>query len=99
MSGADINFDYAKLEDMVRLLAKGAQQLEQTKQQVAKSANGFTQGSFEGQAGQGLADGLANQLGPAIDRLIQKFNEMGSDIAKAATEMQELDSGKVASQF
>lgn len=99
MSGVDINFDYAKLEEMAGNLDKGAKQLEQTKQQIHRAAHGFNQGSFEGMAGQALADGLANQLGPALDRLIQKYGEMAKDIREAASEMQALDSGKVAGQF
>jgi WXG100 family type VII secretion target len=95
----DMNFDYPKIEHMASSLDKGAQQLEQTKQDIHRAAHGFNQGTFEGLAGQALADGLANQLCPAIDRLIERYREMAKDLRQASQEMQQLDSGKVAGQF
>jgi WXG100 family type VII secretion target len=95
----DMNFDYPKIEHMAASLDRGAQQLEQTKQQIHRAAHGFNQGTFEGLAGQALADGLANQLGPSIDRLIERYREMAKDLRQSAQEMQQLDSGKVAGQF
>lgn len=95
----DMNFDYPKIEHMASSLDRGAQQLEETKQQIHRAAHAFNQGTFQGLAGQALADGLANQLGPSIDRLIETYREMSKDLRQAAQEMQDLDSGKVANQF
>jgi hypothetical protein len=62
MSGVDINFDYAKLEEMAANLDKGAKQLEQTKQQIQRAAHGFNQGSLRtGRASTGRWPGKSTE--------------------------------------
>lgn len=88
---ADLQFNYAELSQMAGELQKGAQRLQETKNNLAKIAHSFHQGSFEGKAGEAFATGLAQDLSRSIDNLSQKYMEMAQDIQAAAQEMQDMD--------
>ncbi len=88
---ADLQFNYGELDAMAAELQKGAARLEETKNNIAKIAYSFHQGSFEGKAGEALATGLAQDLSRSIDNLAQFYRQMAEHIQQAAAEMQDMD--------
>jgi WXG100 family type VII secretion target len=88
---ADLQFNYGELDAMAAQLQQGAQRLEETKNNIAKIAHSFHQGSFEGKAGEALANGLAQDLSRSIDNLAQFYLQMSEHIRQAAQEMQDMD--------
>ncbi len=88
---ADLQFNYGELDAMAAELQKGAARLEETKNNIAKIAHSFHQGSFEGKAGEALATGLAQDLSRSIDNLAQFYRQMAEHIQQAAQEMQDMD--------
>ena len=88
---ADLQFNYGELDAMAAQLQQGAQRLEETKNNIAKIAHSFHQGTFEGKAGEALAAGLAQDLSRSIDNLAQFYLQMSENIRQAAQEMQDMD--------
>ncbi len=88
---ADLQFNYGDLQAMEASLQQGATRLEETKNTLAKIAHSFHQGTFEGKAGEALAQGLAQDLSRSIDNLAQFYRQMAEHIAQAAQEMQDMD--------
>jgi WXG100 family type VII secretion target len=88
---ADLQFNYGELDAMAAALQKGAQRLQETKSNLAKIANSFHQGSFEGKAGEALATGLAQDLSRSVENLSQFYLQMAEHIRQAAQEMQDMD--------
>ncbi len=88
---ADLQFNYGELEAMSSELQKGAVKLDETKQNLAKIAQSFHQGGFEGKAGEALATGIAQDLTRSIDNLAQFYRQMSEHILQAAHEMQDMD--------
>jgi WXG100 family type VII secretion target len=88
---ADLQFNYAELDSMAAELQQGAQRLEDTKNDIAKIAHSFHQGSFEGKAGEAFATGLAQDLSRGIDNLAQFYQQMAEHIRQAAQEMMDMD--------
>jgi WXG100 family type VII secretion target len=88
---ADLQFNYQELDAMATELQQGAQRLEDTKNNIARIAHSFNQGSFEGKAGEALAAGLAQDLSRGIDNLSQFYLQMAEHIRQAAQEMMDMD--------
>ncbi|GAB4439933.1 MAG: hypothetical protein Kow0031_21850 [Anaerolineae bacterium] len=86
-----IKMDYEAMEEMSRTFMQGAEQLEDTMQEMQSIANSMEDGALLGRGGDAFTDALRGKLSPAISRLIDKFRELADDVNKAMQDMQEAD--------
>lgn len=86
-----IKMDYEAMQEMSRTFLQGAEQLEDTMQEMQSIANTMEDGALLGRGGDAFTDALRGKLSPAISRLIDKFRELADDVNKAMQDMQEAD--------
>ncbi len=86
-----IKMDYELMAEMSRTFMQGAEQLEDTMQEMQSVANTMEDGALLGRGGDAFTDALRGKLSPAISRLIDKFRELADDVNKAMQDMQEAD--------
>ena len=91
MTGDVIKLDYQKAEDMIRTFRQGAEQLQQTMQEMQAIATTLEGGALLGEAGGGLVEALRGTLVPTIGKLHAKFEELSNDVGLAIRYMQEAD--------
>lgn len=87
-----IKMDYEAMQEMSRTFLAGAEQLEDTMQEMQSIANTMEDGALLGRGGDAFTDALRGKLSPALSRLIDKFRELADDVNKAMQDMQEADS-------
>ena len=86
-----IKLDYGLAEDMINTFKQGAEQLQDTMQEMQSLANTLEEGALLGQGGDAFVDAIRGKLCPAIAKLTDKFNELADDVAQAVRFMQEAD--------
>lgn len=87
MSNDVIKLDYGLAEDMIRVFNQGAEQLQDTMQEMQSIANTLEEGALLGRGGSAFTDGIRSQLCPSISRLTEKFNELAGDVQAAIEDM------------
>ncbi len=87
----EIRMDYGLMSDMSQTFKGGMEQLQDTMQAIQNIANEMEDGALLGQGGATFVDVLRNKLTPAISRLIEKFDELATDINHAKDDMQKAD--------
>lgn len=86
-----IKLDYGLAEDMINTFKQGAEQLQDTMQEMQSLANTLEEGALLGQGGDAFVDAIRGKLCPAIAKLTDKYNELADDVAQAVRYMQEAD--------
>ena len=76
---------------MVRMFKQGAEQLQDTMQEMQSIANLLSDGALKGQAGEALVDAVRGPLSSAISRLVEKFNEEANDVQEVIHIIQDKD--------
>jgi WXG100 family type VII secretion target len=91
MSQNEIKLDYDKADNMAKTFAQSSEQLQDTLQEVQKIANTLEAGALLGQGGQTYVEAIRGKLSPSLSRLIDKFQELESDVRKAIELMKQAD--------
>lgn len=87
----ELKMDYGMMEDMRREIKRGAEELDQTYDDVMKVAEMIDGGALIGNAGDAFSNALRATLCKKIDLLRNKFLELDADLAKAMEAMQDAD--------
>lgn len=88
------------MDNMTQTFLQGAEQLQDTMQEMQRIANAMEEGALVGQGGEAFTLAIRGKLCPAISRLIDKFQELAEDVRKNKEIItQETDVGEVAPKF
>jgi WXG100 family type VII secretion target len=87
----EIKLNYDMAEEMARTFAQGAEQLQDTMQELQSIANTLEGGGLRGRGGQAYVEAIRNKLSPALARLTDKFRELEEDVKVAIEAMREAD--------
>jgi WXG100 family type VII secretion target len=93
----EIKMDYPLIEEMGKVFQQGQQQLQETLKETQNIAGKLEGGALLGDAGATFSDAIRNKLGPAIQRLSAKFEELQGDLAVAEQAMHQADAQTKAS--
>lgn len=91
MSHDKIKLNYEQAEDMAKTFKEGAQQLQQTMQEMQKLAQTLQEGALLGRGGNEFVNAIQSNLCPSIGRMTAKFNELERDVRAAITFMRQAD--------
>jgi WXG100 family type VII secretion target len=91
MSNDIIRMDYDLMREMSSVFRQGGEQLQDTMSEMQSIANQMEGGALVGQGGDAFLDALRGKLSPAIQRLVDKFEELDHDVLVAMQEMQDSD--------
>ncbi len=91
MSYDEIKLDYDLAEEMAKTFKQGAEQLQDTMQEMQTIANMLEQGALLGQGGASFVDAIRSKLCPSLANFTQKFGDMEKDILAAIEYMREAD--------
>jgi uncharacterized protein YukE len=91
MPSAELHFKYQDLEAMEQLLARTAQQLNDTLQKVNMVASGMEGGGYQGKAADTLAEAMKGPLSNSIKKLIEEVLKSQKNLDAAGKEMQKFD--------
>jgi len=86
-----IKLNYEQAEQMAKTFKEGAQQLQQTQQEMQKLALLLQEGALLGRGGQEFVNAIQGQLCPSIGRLNNKFTELEGDVKAAISAMRQAD--------
>lgn len=87
----EIKLNYPMAEEMIQSFKAGAQQIQETIQEMLTIAGMMEDGGLRGRTGQLYVEALRNQFVPALNRLNNKFDELADDVQKAIDFMKEAD--------
>ena len=87
----EIKLDYGLAEDMSRIFQQGAEQLQDTMQEMQNIANLLEEGALLGRGGSAYVDALRSKLTPSLSKLIEKFRELDKDVQAAVQDMKQAD--------
>jgi len=93
----EIKMDYPLVEEMGKVFQQGQQQLQESLKETQNLAGTLENGALLGDAGATFSDALRNKLGPAIQRLSDKFEELQGDLAVAEQAMHQAEAQAKAS--
>ena len=88
----EIRLNYPVAEDMIQVIRKNVEDLQDVNQGLQEIANMLEDGALLGEAGSEFVDELRGTLSPALTRYIQKLNEMARDVQGAIRDMKQSDS-------
>lgn len=91
MSYDKIKLDYGLAEEMARTFQQGAEQLQDTMQEIQSIANMLEEGALLGRGGATFVDGIRSKFTPSLSRFIEKFHDMEKDVHGAINDMREAD--------
>ena len=86
-----IKMDYGMMDEMSQAFQRGAQQLQETMQEMQTIATALEDGALLGRGGAAFVEAIRGKLCPAINKLNNKFDELEKDILQAKQDMQEAD--------
>lgn len=88
------------MDNMTQTLLQGAEELQDTMQEMQRIAITLEEGALLGQGGEAFTMAIRGKLSPAISKLVDKFQELANDV-RAAKEIivEEKDAGEVAPKF
>jgi WXG100 family type VII secretion target len=87
----DVQLDYEMMDQAAKLFNSGAQQLGETRQAMNQLAQAMRDGVLLGEGGDAFAEALQEILGPRLDKLQEKFDELKGDILFAVAEFKKQD--------
>ena len=79
----EIRVVYPDMEEMSRTFQQGAEQLQQTMQEMQAIASALEDGALLGLGGQAYVEAIRGRLCPAINKLADKFKELDGDVRAA----------------
>jgi len=79
----EIRVVYPDMEEMSRTFQQGAEQLQQTMQEMQAIATALEDGALLGLGGQAFVEAIRGRLCPSIDKLADKFKELDVDVRAA----------------
>ncbi len=91
MSHDKIKLNYDQAEKMAKTFQQGAQQLQQTMQEMQNIAQMLEEGALLGRGGRAFVEALRSKLCPSIGKLSDKFNELEGDVHAAIAFMRQAD--------
>lgn len=86
-----IKLDYGLAAEMIRTFQQGAEQLQDTAQEMQVIANTIEGGALLGRGGEAFTEAIRGKLCPAIARLTEKYQELAQDVNDAMQLMREAD--------
>lgn len=98
MAKDKIKLNYEQADHMAKTFKQGAQQLQQTIQEMNKIAQTLEEGALLGRGGQSFVEAIQTKLCPSLKKLSDKYNEMERDVHAAIKFMQQADA-ESKSQF
>jgi WXG100 family type VII secretion target len=87
----EIKLVYELADDMSSTFDAGAEQLQDTMQEMQSIASQLEDGALLGRAGQAFVEAIRSRLCPSIGKLTDKFQELNQDVQAAKKAMQEAD--------
>lgn len=91
MATDKIKLNYELAEAMAKTFKEGAQQLQQTQQEMQKLAQMLQDGALLGRGGNEFVSAIQSNLCPSIGKLTNKFNELEGDVKAAIAAMRQAD--------
>lgn len=91
MAHDKIKLNYEQAEAMAKAFKEGAQQLQQTQQEMQKLAQMLEEGGLLGRGGKEFVAAIQSNLCPSIGRMHNKFNELEGDVKAAVAAMRQAD--------
>lgn len=92
MAGQKIKLNYDQADKMAKTFKAGAQQLQQTMQEMQNIAQTLEEGALLGRGGKEFADAIKTKLCPSLKKLSAKYTELEGDVHSAIKSMREADS-------
>jgi WXG100 family type VII secretion target len=86
-----IKLDYGLAAEMIQTFQQGAEQLQDTAQEMQMIADTIESGALLGRGGQAFTEAIRGKLTPAIARLTDKYQELAKDVDAAVKLMREAD--------
>ena len=86
-----IKLNYEQADHMAKTFKQGAQQLQQTMQDMQGIAQLLQEGALLGDGGHAFADAVNSKLCPSLKRMSDKFNELERDVHAAINYMKQAD--------
>lgn len=87
----EIKLVYELADDMSATFDAGAEQLQDTMQEMQSIASTLEDGALLGLAGQAFVEAIRSRLCPSIGKLTEKFSELNGDVQAAKKAMQDAD--------
>ncbi|HLZ30977.1 MAG TPA: WXG100 family type VII secretion target [Chloroflexota bacterium] len=97
MTQQEIKMDYPLVEEMSKVFQAGQQQLQDALKETQNIAGKLEGGALLGDAGSTFSDAIRNKLGPSIQRLSAKFEELQGDLAVAEQAMHQAEASAKSS--
>lgn len=91
MSYDVIKLNYDVAEEMSKTFRAGAEQLQDTMQEMQNIANTLEEGALLGRGGSAFVEAIRSKLCPSLAKLTDKFQELDGDVQAAVQAMQEAD--------
>ncbi len=92
MATDEIKLNYDLADEMAKTFQQGAEQLQDTMQELQSIANVLDGGALKGRGGSAFVESIRSKLCPSLSRLTEKFQEMQGDVQAAVTAMRDADS-------
>ena len=86
-----IKMDYPSMEDMAKAFRDGSQTMEDIIREIQNINGQLEGGVLLGRGGDAFRSALNDKLVPAINRLKEKFDELGGDIYGALVDLRDGD--------
>lgn len=87
----EIKLVYELADEMSATFNAGAEQLQDTMQEMQSVASTLEDGALLGRAGQAYVEAIRSRLCPSIGKLTAKFQELNGDVQAAKKAMQDAD--------
>jgi WXG100 family type VII secretion target len=91
MAHDEIKLDYGLAEQMAKTFQQGAEELQDTMQEMQAIANMMEEGALLGRGGVAFVEAIRTKLTPSLSKLIEKFQELQEDVNAAVQYMREAD--------
>jgi WXG100 family type VII secretion target len=91
MAHDKIKLNYEQADHMAKTFKQGAQQLQQTMQEMNNIAQTLEEGALLGRGGSAFVEALRTKLCPSLKKLGDKYTELEGDVHAAIKLMQQAD--------
>jgi WXG100 family type VII secretion target len=96
---ADImKMNYADVDNMIKTFQQGKETLQDTASELQSIASAFEEAA-KGHYSDEMVDGLRSDFAPALNKLIEKFQDMADSVQAAKDLMQAADESESAPLF
>lgn len=96
---ADImKMNYGEMEAMIKTFLQGKETLQDTASELQSIASAYEEAA-KGHYADEMVDGLRSDFAPALNKLIEKFQDMADSCQAAMDEMRNADEGVSAPLF